>query len=311
MFIGRPFLLNYVESPPEASSPEDNREEKSPTDRIRKQKLDRQGLVDCCIRSAREVLDICRTLRDNEPGLARGSYIEYSSCRAAMLVLIAYSIQNQSNQFRQDLRDGLDMIREMSTSGDSARSEVRLIEMLERALVRLRRFNTQRQRHTETTPSDQTVSASGYEILKHWEAVLKGNSSTYDSDTCNSSSSCHLPAPHCSAEVRQDGQYAAYCEPQHGPIMGMLNHSRHGVALTVPADRDAGPNPFYSTTELALFGGRDMAALNTTIQPETQVLDQFLAMSDSGFYPNLGIAVGIGPTSVDTETPLGQETTKA
>jgi hypothetical protein len=97
-------------------------------------------------------------------------------------------------------------------------------------------------------------------------------------------------------------------------MIGMLNHSRECVGLTVPAERDANlnpPRPFYSAAELALFGGRDMTASNTTMQPETQVLDQFLSMSDLGLFPNLGIGARIGPAGLYTETPFGQKTTES
>ncbi|EED23989.1 fungal specific transcription factor, putative [Talaromyces stipitatus ATCC 10500] len=305
MFLGRPFLLSRVESSPEHTCSEDGRERRSPTERIQKQKSDRKGLVDCCIGSAKQVLDICRTLRYNEPGLARASYIEYSSCRAALLVLIAYSIQNQSNQSRQHLRDGIDMIREMSTSGDSARSEVRLIEMLERAVVRLHVFNPQRHRDGETTFSDQMTSVSGYESLKHWEAVRKGSSRTFDGESRDYSNASQLLAPPRTVSARTFDNHTTYREPQQGLMVGVLNQSRDGTTPTVPTDRDPNLNllrPFYSPAELALFGARDMATSNSTMHPEAQVLDQFLAMSDPGFFPSLGLGGGNGLGSMGLAT---------
>lgn len=293
MFLGRPFLLSRTESSADSACSDDGRERRSPTERIQKQRSHRKSLIDCCITAAKEVLDICRTLRENEPGLARASYIEYSSCRAALLVLIAYSIQNQSNQSRQHLRDGLDMIREMSTSGDSARSEVRLIEMLERAVVRLHVFNPLQRRESDATLSGQAASASGYESLKQWEAIRRGSSRTGDSDGRDYSTPNQLLVPR-SVSGRTYDSHINYRDSSQASIIGPLNQCRDGTALTVQPDRDTNLNllrPFYSPTELALFGARDMTASNSTVHPEAQVLDQFLSMPDPGFFPSLGVGI--------------------
>lgn len=309
MFIGRPFLLGRNIPGPEPNSSESSREGKSSTDGIQKRNADRQHLVECCIRTAKEALDICKSLRDNGPGLARASYIEYSSCRAALLVLIAYSIQNQTNPFRQHLRGGLDMIREMSTSGDSARSEVRLIETLESALVRLHLFNTQRHGEGETTSLAQGGSASGYENLKQWESLWKGQNHTSRGDLCDYSK---LLAPHRSASARQDHHHATSGEPPLGPMMGMLNNSRDGAALTVPTGKDDNLNPlrpFYSAAELALFGGRDTATFHATMHPEAQVLDQFVSMPDPSLFAGHGNQLGsMGSANPDAETLFRHET---
>ncbi|KAF7133779.1 hypothetical protein CNMCM5793_005133 [Aspergillus hiratsukae] len=159
MFIGRPFLFSRG-SPSNPTSPATD-----PSGTAQKP-TPRQELVSCCITAANDAISICSTLRDDDggPGLARASYIEYSSCRAALLVLIAYSIQDHSDHFRKALRVGLDMIREMAASGESARSEVELIEALERALVRLRSFDER----------DKVGKvASDYEEFKQWESMWK------------------------------------------------------------------------------------------------------------------------------------------
>jgi hypothetical protein len=156
MFIGRPFLLSRG-SPSNPTSPA------TPPASTAQKPTPRQELVTCCITAATDAISICSSLRDSDsgPGLARASYIEYSSCRAALLVLIAYSIQDRSDHFRKALRVGLDMIREMAASGESARSEVELIEVLERALVRLRSFD------------EVGKVASDYEEFKQWESMWK------------------------------------------------------------------------------------------------------------------------------------------
>ncbi|TXB98150.1 hypothetical protein FocTR4_00013506 [Fusarium oxysporum f. sp. cubense] len=170
MFVGRPFLLKK-ETKDSATSP--SVPENSPgTNERSASKLvsSREELISDCIKAATEALDICQQLRSSGMGLARASYSEYSACRASLLVLIAYSIRNLSDQFRKSLCEGLDMIREMSAAGESARSEISLIESLERALARL---------HAGARPNDvgshnQAYSDSAYEAFRSWGANLAG-----------------------------------------------------------------------------------------------------------------------------------------
>ncbi|KAF5260273.1 hypothetical protein FOXYS1_9071 [Fusarium oxysporum] len=170
MFVGRPFLLKK-ETKDSATSP--SVPENSPgTNERSASKLvsSREELISDCIKAATEALDICQQLRSSGMGLARASYSEYSACRASLLVLIAYSIRNLSDQFRKSLCEGLDMIREMSAAGESARSEISLIESLERALARL---------HAGARPNDvgshnQAYSDSAYEAFRSWVANLTG-----------------------------------------------------------------------------------------------------------------------------------------
>ncbi|KAJ0426832.1 fungal-specific transcription factor domain-containing protein [Aspergillus carlsbadensis] len=175
MFIGRPLLLNRP-SPRSPASPE-SMEKQSPagSSASTSQTAHRQELVGCCVQSAREALRLCRGLRDNGPGLARSSYIEYSSCRASLLVLIAHSIQTQSVEFRGELRVGLDMIREMAATGESARSEVALLESLERALVRLQHSSDAGNGRGGHASSDKRPE-TGYDSFKSWEAMWKAGS---------------------------------------------------------------------------------------------------------------------------------------
>ncbi|KAJ5908126.1 fungal-specific transcription factor [Penicillium taxi] len=165
MFIGRPFLLKKSTSDSENPSP---RSESDHNEGASQRSVSgRKDLTDDCVQAATWALEICQKLRDKEPGLARASYIEYSACRASLLVLIAYSIQRFSEQFRRSLYNGLDMIREMSAAGESARSEVSLIETLERALACLHSGA----QYSQDAPN--VASMSDYEAFKHWGARLK------------------------------------------------------------------------------------------------------------------------------------------
>ncbi|OJJ66414.1 hypothetical protein ASPBRDRAFT_59818 [Aspergillus brasiliensis CBS 101740] len=162
MFVGRPFLLRK-ETP---NRPDAGPHAPSETPEIQASECD--SLIGDCIQAAQEALTICRQLRDHGPGLARASYLEYSACRAALLVLIAFSVQNLSDGLREPMREGLALLREMSAAGDSARSEVSLLEALERSLARLQ---TVAQRAEPAAESAAVVS--DYEAFRNWGTSCK------------------------------------------------------------------------------------------------------------------------------------------
>lgn len=130
-------------------------------------------LVQDCVAAAREVISVCHDLQNGSIGLAKSSYTEYSSCRASLLVLIAYSVCYRTNEFASTLQRGLDAIREMASVGDSARSEVHLLETLESALHRLHVFDP-----TTTEPkvaaAEDLAEEGGYEGFVNWYSRLGG-----------------------------------------------------------------------------------------------------------------------------------------
>jgi hypothetical protein len=93
-------------------------------------------MVADCVEAALSIVETCRLLRATI-GLARASYTEYGSCRAALLVLIAQCLQRPSEELREALREGIAMLREMSAAGDSARFDVALIEAFEAGVARM------------------------------------------------------------------------------------------------------------------------------------------------------------------------------
>lgn len=170
MFVGRPFLLqkgtSHSGASPAPATPEDACQLGS-EGAARQPMTAREDLVNECIQAAIEALGICQDLRDSGVGLARASYIEYSSCRASLLVLIASSIRKMSGKFRRPMSEGLSMIRDMSAAGESARTEVALIQSLERAVARLHAGGRR-------TPSDtgDGSTESGYDAFRSWGANL-------------------------------------------------------------------------------------------------------------------------------------------
>lgn len=174
MFIGRPFLLAKQLSGTRYHVPGSRGQQHAGVPRHcfpedRKDHRSRDELIDDCLLAARDSLETLLALRDNRPGLARASYIEYSSCRASLLVLIAHSIQTRCDDFSDLLQDGLSMIRSMAAAGDSARSEILLIEALEGALNRF---------YTFRVPSQEKVQLAtvktGYDGFRKWQSNLGG-----------------------------------------------------------------------------------------------------------------------------------------
>lgn len=163
MYVGRVFIF------PEAvlrdgSSPSTS--VNAPSSASLSKKSTRSTLLADCIEAALSVIDTCRCLR-NTIGLARASYTEFSSCRAALLVITTQCLSQKTYMFRQALRDGLSMLKEMSTGSQSTQSEVSLIEAFEQAIANM---NTQEQ----TTST--TVSESQYAKFKRWEQLWKTDS---------------------------------------------------------------------------------------------------------------------------------------
>lgn len=202
MFIGRPFILAHrqvragivVPSPSKASratAPEPHAQW--------------TFLVQDCVAAAKEVISLCHTLQTGRMGLAKSSYTEYSSCRASLLVLIAYSTCYRTNEFASTLQRGLDAIREMASVGDSARSEVSLLETLEAALHRLRVFDPLPEPPTDT--GGNSSAEESYAGFLNWYTKLGGPANSRTDSTYNG----------------DDGQAARALQPrepesQMGPI---------------------------------------------------------------------------------------------
>ncbi|OKO96981.1 hypothetical protein PENSUB_10384 [Penicillium subrubescens] len=277
MFIGRPFLLKKNISESLNNSPADS--EPSVADRNAtsdstsfKYSLSRKDLIDDCIEAATEALGILQELRDSGSGLARASYIEYSSCRASLLVLIAYSIQNFSEQFRNLLYKGLDMIREMSAAGESAQSEVSLIETLERALARLH-AGVQQSQQGSMTLSERPIS--DYETFKHWGARLRKG------DMLEAANFAADSSPAQPDDVGPlTGQSSGFYSHSYGRIMDM-DCSQASLSMS---DRDMGMlGALDPIIEIPLFGAENTSpSAAWPTWTETQVLEQFLMNPEYG-----------------------------
>lgn len=153
LFLGRPFLLVGHETRPStaqaSSDPPPNRHS------------NRDILVQDSITAALNIIELCQALH-RRVGLAQASYsTEFTSCRAAMLVLLAASLSDKSNKLREALCCGLKIIKIMSAGGgDLATSETRVIEALERAISRLNSYENSS--HSTTGPTGGVDSGESH-----------------------------------------------------------------------------------------------------------------------------------------------------
>lgn len=161
IFIGRPFLFSNIKALQQ--TPSQIQASKGPSG-ISKH---RATLVSDCVEAALEIIDLCRLLRD-ETGLARASFTEFSSCRAALLVILAQGLAKRTERLGAALEQGISLIKIMSMGVGSARSAVSVIEALERAIRRLEMWS-----ETQQAQSNGGSLESAYDRFKNWEMLWK------------------------------------------------------------------------------------------------------------------------------------------
>lgn len=155
VFIGRPFLFSNMKG------------FHGPPFRVQSGlSKNRSTLVADCVEAALEIIDLCRRLND-ETGLARASFTEFSSCRAALLVILAQCLTKRTERLHRALEQGMGLIKIMSMGVGSARSAVSVIEALERAIRRLEEWS---ETQTQTNPG---ATESAYDRFKNWEMLWK------------------------------------------------------------------------------------------------------------------------------------------
>ena len=176
MFIGRPFLLASVRPSSTVATPDSVQDiaagsaASAPASSASKSQrsINKAALVQDCVEAAKDAIEICQSIQQSVEGLARASYLEYSSCRAALLVLLAHCINTKTHSHEQAINSGLELISEMETTGESAKSEIKLIRALERAMRRL--IQSHRSRVASTSVS---ADKKGYEDFRKWQTFVQ------------------------------------------------------------------------------------------------------------------------------------------
>lgn len=173
MFIGRIFILPQ-------DGPLDSGNRSTPSSDTASRSPPRAALVHDCGEAALSVVEACRVIA-RRVGLARASYTEFSSCRAALLVVTTQCLTQaqHTDRFRQALRDGVVMLKDMSSGSQSWHSEASLIEAFERAIASM---NT---RHAGAAGAGagagEEEEESDYTKFKKWEQMMQKQPATADS----------------------------------------------------------------------------------------------------------------------------------
>ena len=216
----------------------------------------RSTLVTDCAEAALEIIDLCRLLRD-EAGLARASFTEFSSCRAALLVILAQSVTKRTERLRASLEQGMGLIRIMSMGIGSAKSAVSVIEALERAICRLEAWGG-----TRAAESSGNSAESGYERFKNWEMLWKSGP--------------------VSTAALQD-QYATAGMENINTNNSSISDTNHHSMNLMSADLLSPTNPF---TQMPHFG------LDHFVSNFPQELDEFTAIPCFEMDPKYGLGDG-------------------
>ncbi|OQD61841.1 hypothetical protein PENPOL_c015G08210 [Penicillium polonicum] len=215
VFIGRPFLFSNIKGIYQTPSQGPPYKGSAALSGLSK---NRATLVTDCVEAALEIIDLCRLLRD-ETGLARASFTEFSSCRAALLVILAQGLTKRTERLGAALEQGISLIKIMSMGVGSARSAVSVIEALERAIRRLEAWS-------ETQPDMSSGGAveSAYDRFKNWEMLWKAG-----------------PISPSTLAWQQQENYASSEQnvpqsvPSQAPTMAGPSTLLHGMALTPPS----------------------------------------------------------------------------
>ncbi|KAI2794560.1 hypothetical protein POX_a01159 [Penicillium oxalicum] len=167
IFIGRPFLFSNMRGLQQGSSQTPSASNPGSSKSSSGMAKNRATLVTDCVEAALEIIDLCRLLRD-ETGLARASFTEFSSCRAALLVILAQGLTKRTERLGAALDQGISLIKIMSMGVGSARSAVSVIEALERAIRRLEIWS-----ETHQSQMNGGGAESAYDRFKNWEMLWK------------------------------------------------------------------------------------------------------------------------------------------
>ena len=89
-----------------------------------------------CILSALEIIYLCQTLQDTV-GFARASYTEFTTCRAALLVLLAQRVCERSPRLESASTKGIELIKHIALGLYTASSEKSAIQAMQIAIERL------------------------------------------------------------------------------------------------------------------------------------------------------------------------------
>lgn len=130
-------------------------------------------MVPSCVQNAIDIIELCQMLQD-DAGLARASYTEFTSCRAALLVILAQRMQERSNRLRRASEQGLKLLKHMSLGFYSADAEKSQMEAMETAIRRLDHSNRDAGLH-KAGPTE--TAGLAYHHFRNWVMLWKSEGS--------------------------------------------------------------------------------------------------------------------------------------
>ena len=173
VFLGRPFVFRHAKRN-NASSQIVPRKSRETPDGLQSKS---QTLSRAAVQSARAIVELCQRLHD-ALGLARASYTEFSSCRAAIMTLMAHNLdtiaaddgtQVTSAPVNDSLAHGMSLIRLMASANVSAQSELSVLASLDAAIKHL----ASKRGCDESTRVDASNDIRPYDNLASWALGLR------------------------------------------------------------------------------------------------------------------------------------------
>lgn len=158
VYLCRPFILSrsYAKQPPTSAS-----QTAGPLDK----------LAEDAVTSACQLVDIL-TILDSTIGLARASYIEFSSCRAAAMVILAASLTNKTEELALKRSLAITMINKMALTIAASQSDASLLTAIDASIRRMDEDKATPSRDT-TSLSTETEQAK-YDTFKKWATNRQG-----------------------------------------------------------------------------------------------------------------------------------------
>ncbi|KAL4946495.1 hypothetical protein BDV06DRAFT_233089 [Aspergillus oleicola] len=173
VYMGRPFMFATDSS---QCHPHPARDPSSPSITTTPDQEPKKALVQGCTAAALHTLSTLNTLSAHV-GPCRASYTEFSSCRAALLVILADRfITRDLDRHTEELLQGMNLIRAMS-GGSSNESEISYLLALDKAIrVAVAESDGDREREKEqTSAASARDGRDAYARFKHWTRTVKGD----------------------------------------------------------------------------------------------------------------------------------------
>ncbi|KAH6887512.1 fungal-specific transcription factor domain-containing protein [Thelonectria olida] len=117
-------------------------------------------LIEDSVKSAVASIELCQILQD-EFGLSKSSYTEFTSCCAAVLALVARRILTETSSLKQHCHQGVALLKNMSSGVFAKSCEKRGLEILEMALRKL----------DGTHRASPSMNGTGYNEFRNWVAM--------------------------------------------------------------------------------------------------------------------------------------------